>query len=196
MAISDYLSLTSPSVIGGIEIQATLEENYSDTLQITEQPVEQGASITDHAYKRPSEVVIRCGWSNSSIDALAGTFSAFFDGGSASGSSYIDGVYSQLLALQQGRQPFTITTARRQYSNMLIVALQVTRDNRTNDLLMVSATCREIIIVSTQATTLPPSANQANPASTAETVDAGVKQPQTGATPSPGGALSPSEWTG
>jgi len=196
MALLDFLTLTPKSSIGGIDIQATLEEVHNDTLQITEHPVEAGAAITDHAYVRPSEVVIRCGWSNSSTDALSGAVSALFNGGQLSSASYVDGVYSQLLALQQSRTPFDITTSRRQYTNMLLVGLSVTTDQATSNVLMVTATCKQIIIVNTQATTMPPKENQANPANTAETQNAGVKQPQSGATPSPGGAVSPSQWTG
>ncbi len=192
MAITDLLTLTPKNNIGGISISATLEEVNTDTLQITEHPVEQGAAITDHSYSRPSEVVIKCGWSNSSLQNLSSNASSFFNGGSVSLSDYISNIYSQLLALQQSRAPFSITTSKRKYSNMLIAGLQVTTDNKTNDVLMVSATCRQIIIVETQAITLPPASSQADPASTDSTSNTGVKQPVV-ATPSPGGSVSPGE---
>jgi hypothetical protein len=38
-----------------------VSEKHSDTLEITEHPVETGAAISDHAYKRPSEVVMEVG---------------------------------------------------------------------------------------------------------------------------------------
>lgn len=190
MDLNDILTLTPKGTIGGIQIQATLEEVYSDTLQVTEHPVEFGAAITDHAYKRPSEVVLRCGWSNSTLASLAGAVAAFFNGGGLSASDYVSGVYSQLLALQESRIPFSITTNKRQYDDMLIVGLSSTVDNTTSNMLMLTATCRQIIIVSTQATTLPGMDSQADPASTAETDNVGVVQPQSGS-PSPGGSVSP-----
>jgi len=189
-----FLTITPKGNIGGIDIQATLEEVHTDTLQITEHPVEIGAAVTDHAYSRPSEVVIRCGWSNSSTDALLGSITSLFSGGGLSGASYVDGVYSQLQTLQQSRVPFDITTTRRQYHSMLIVSLNVTTDSKTSNVLMVTATCRQIIQVATQATTLPPRTDQANPASTAQVENAGVQQPQAGATPSPGGAAPAGMW--
>lgn len=185
-----FLTLSPKGNIGGIDIQATLEEIHTDMLQITEHPVEIGAAVTDHAYSRPSEVVIRCGWSNSSFDALTGAVTSLFSGGGLSGASYVDSVYSQLQTLQQSRIPFTITTTRRQYSSMLMTSLNVTTDSKTSNALMVTATCRQIIQVATQATTLPPRADQANPASTAQVENTGVNQPQAGAMPSPGGALA------
>ena len=189
MSVLDLIQLSPKSNIGGIEIQATLEEQYSDALQITEHPVERGAAITDHAYKRPSEVVIRCGWSNSSTDSLVGAAQALFSG-QMSMSDYVSDVYSQLLALQEKREPITITTSRRQYEDMLIVGLNVTTDVKTSNVLMVSVTLRQVIIVSTQATTLPPRTDQANPEDTAEIEQRGIVQPVP-ATPSPGGAVSP-----
>ena len=51
--------------IGPIVAQVTLQEVHTDTLEITDHPVEQGAAITDHAFKRPAELIITCAWSNS-----------------------------------------------------------------------------------------------------------------------------------
>ena len=45
--------------------QATIQELMHDDLEITDHPVEQGSSISDHAYKRPSELVVKAAWSNS-----------------------------------------------------------------------------------------------------------------------------------
>src|ERR1700722_20299202 len=50
---------------GAIIAQATVEEMHSDETEITEHPVEQGSTISDHAFSRPSEVIVTCGWSNS-----------------------------------------------------------------------------------------------------------------------------------
>ena len=183
-----FLTVFPQGSIGGIDIQATIEESHTDALQVTEHPVESGAAITDHAYQRPAEVVIRCGWSNSSLEALAGSLISLFAGGGLSGASYVDGIYSQLQRLQQKRIPCKIVTTRRMYKNMLIVGLSLTTDQKTSESLMVTATCRQIIVVSTAATTMPPRASQANPASTAATENTGVVQPQAGATPSPGGS--------
>jgi hypothetical protein len=190
MSFFDQLTLSPKGKIGEIEIQATLEETHTDNLQVTEHPVEQGAAITDHAYKMPSEVVLRCGWSNSSLKALTGAASALFSGGSASVSDYITGIYTQLLKLQESRVPFDITTSKLQYENMLITGMQVTTDNRTSNMLMVQVTCRQIIIVKTQATTLPPKENQASAQKTGEVQNNGVQNANR-ATPSPGGAFPP-----
>ncbi|MCW3543122.1 phage baseplate protein [Burkholderia cenocepacia] len=188
--------LLATKMLGDIAISATIEETYSDEILITEHPVEKGAPVNDHAYQKPREVVIKCGWSNADYSALLGSSVKQFvgDGSSSMTSgSYIDGIYSQLLKLQSDRQPFDIVTSRRKYSNMLLQSLSVVTDVKTAGALMVTATCKQVIIVETQVTTLPPRENQADPAATAETQDAGVKA-ATPATPAPGGAAPPEIW--
>lgn len=66
------LFLQQSNQIGGIQVDTTLEETYEDALEITEHPVEAGAAITDHSFKRPMELVLSCGWSDSSASGLLG----------------------------------------------------------------------------------------------------------------------------
>ena len=51
--------------IGPIIANITIEEKHHDEVTITEHPVEMGANIADHAFKRPNEVTIRVAWSSS-----------------------------------------------------------------------------------------------------------------------------------
>ena len=192
-AASSLLSIPTHAQIGAISVQASITEDYEDTVEATEQPIEVGADITDHAYVKPSSLVLRCGWSNSGTQQLLSLAAGFFAGGQMSASDYVSGIYSQLLALQQSLQPITASTSLRKYTNLLIRSLRVTRDQRTSNALMVTATFRQIIVVSTQSTTLPPQANQANPANTAATQNTGTPALSVGS-PSSGGSLSPSHW--
>lgn len=141
--------------IGAIVAQVTISEQERDELTITEHPVEQGAPISDHAYKRPSEVTIRAGWSA----AKSGNLSA--NGG---------GVYAMLLGWQATLHPFDLHTGKRSYKNMLIQQITVTTDSHSEFALMADIVCRQVIIVATkktQAATNSNPANQADPASNA-----------------------------
>lgn len=157
--------------LGGLIPDVTIEELHRDELIVTEFPVEIGASITDHAYKRPSALQMRVGWSNSS----AGTEGA------------VQAVYQSLLALQASRRPFTVTTGKRRYRDMLISGLDVITDRQTENALMVVVGMREVILTTTQSrsaasqTTATPStdqSSQANPEATGNTTDTGTKQVQ------------------
>lgn len=180
-----------PKMLDTIRIGVTIEEVYNDELQITEHPVEQGAAITDHAYKRQPDVVLKCGWSNADYAALLSSPVVDFDDfGSTTQSEYIDAVYSQLLKLQESRVRFDAVTSRRKYSNVLLQGLRVVHDAKTSGALMLTATLRQIRIVQTKATRLPPRDDQADPSRTAETQNTGSKQ-AVPATPAPGGSVTP-----
>lgn len=155
--------------IGGIMAQVTIDEQASDDIQITEHPVEQGAPIADHAFKRPAQVTIRAGWTRQYAWDLSAE----------------SGVYGLLLSWQAALLPFDVYTGKRHYTNMLIERLQVTTDQHSEFALMATIACRQVIIVSTSTTTVKMSANsdnsKANPDSDGNENDGGDKQPtQTG----------------
>jgi len=155
--------------IGGIVAQVTIDEQASDDIQITEHPVEQGAPIADHAFKRPANVTIRAGWSRQyAWDLSAET-----------------GVYGLLLSWQAALLPFDVYTGKRSYTNMLIERLQVTTDSHSEYALMATISCRQVILVSTSTAEVPglsDSANQqSDPSQTGAETNGGSKQPnQTG----------------
>jgi hypothetical protein len=164
--ISYALIQPSARAIGQIYADVTIEENHRDEVIITQHPVEGGGVITDHAYKRPAELEIRCGFSNSTAGYVG----------------YVQEQYRALLALQLARQPFTVYTGKRRYRNMLIRGLSVVTDPHSENILMASVALQEIVIVSTQTTggqqggsTAAPGANgdQADPASTGGVMNGG-----------------------
>ena len=171
--------------IGSFTAFVTTEEQHDDELEITDHPIEQGASITDHAFKRPAQVVIKCGWSNSPqrtglIDGLVGAVTSTVDGVNSliTGNSQeqVRDIYAKLLELQASAIPFTVYTGKRTYTNMLLKRLSTTTDGKTENLLMVTAICQEILLVSTQTVTVnSDTSRQANPSSTGSTVNEGTK---------------------
>lgn len=176
--VLDTLLVRQSRSISGIFPDVTVEENHLDELEITSHPVEKGADIADHAFKRPLELVMRVGWSPSrSISLNRGILgdlaSRVTD---ITGNSYVQDAYEQLLSLQEALEPFEVVTGKRIYQNMLLKALAVTTDKQTENALFVEARFQEVILVYTQVTTLPPIAQQSFAPSTAAAVDAGVKQ--------------------
>lgn len=168
-----------------ITMQVVIEESHADELEITDHPVETGAMISDHAFKRPPEVTIKCGWSNSPsqaglIDGLVGGLKSTVTGvqnliGKKEAQNARD-VYDKLLALQAAVTPFDILTGKRKYTNMLIRSLSVTTDKSSENSLMATIVCRHVIIVSTRVVAVPADASrQQTPSSTAAPVDQGTK---------------------
>ena len=91
--------------------------------------------------------------------------------------SYNVTLYNALLALQNAREPFDIVTGKRKYSNMLLEKLTVTTTPDSEHALMVTAECREVIIVRTQVMAVPAEPGRhRNPAKTGGTANKGQKQ--------------------
>ncbi|WP_413702998.1 phage baseplate protein [Raoultella ornithinolytica] len=159
--------------IGLIVPSVVISETHSDALEITEHPVEVGAAISDHAYRRPSEVVMQVGFSGggSLLDFLDTTSIGLGVGLSPKET------YQELLDLQSSRVPLDVVTGKRIYSNMLIRALEVTTDRVSENILSARLTLREVIITSTTTTQVAPKSNMKQGANTSAVQNSGVKTP-------------------
>ncbi|PHM33332.1 phage baseplate protein [Xenorhabdus innexi] len=160
--------------IGMIVPSVVISEKHQDSTEITEHPVQRGAAISDHAYDRPSEVTMELGF------AGGGSLIDFLDLGTGfSFGKSPKAVYQQLLALKASKEPFNVTTGKRQYKNMLIRAIEVTTDKASENVLMVTLTLREVIIVDTatvKGIAAPPE-RMKYPLDTGPVVDKGTKAP-------------------
>lgn len=67
--------------------------------------------------------------------------------------------YQKLLELQGSRQPFDVITGKRQYSNMLIRAIEVTTDKASENVLLAVLTLRELNMTRTETATVTRQAN-------------------------------------
>lgn len=174
-----------------------IEEHHSDNLEITQHPIEQGAAITDHAYKRPAELTLKLGWSNSPIldkntiraEQLAGAAATLSPVAGAivgavgvgiaaasllfgDDSSSIKSVYAQLLKLQTDRTLFTIYTGKRVYVDMICKSLTTESDSESENSLIIAMSCQQVILVNTNLVSLP-KGTQKNPAQTASPTSKG-----------------------
>lgn len=155
--------------IGPIAIQVVIDEKTTDTLTITKQPVQQGASVTDHSYLEPTVFSSTAYFKDNSLSILGELNSI------TSPSTGLAKIYQTLLNLQSSRTPFSIVTPKRIYSNMLMASLSQTTDRNTENCLSVSMSFQQIIIVNV-TTTVVPRSNQKNAGRTGATQQAGTKQ--------------------
>lgn len=156
--------------IGLIIPSVVISEKHSDTLEITEHPVETGAAVSDHAYKRPSEVVMEVGF------AGGGSLLDFADTtaiGLSLGLSPKE-TYQQILDLQASRIPFDVVTGKRLYTNMLIRALEVSTDRTSENVLMAVMTLREVIITQTQSIAVADKSDMKEGVNTSAVINSGT----------------------
>lgn len=141
--------------IASFTAMCVVEEVGTDELEITKHPVQEGAQISDHAYVKAADLKIK----------------ALFDDELLP----LNEIYKKLLELQASRILFDVVTGKRLYKNMLMKSLSQTTDADNENILSVSFSLEEIIIVQVEVTTVPPRAKQANPARTGGTQNAGAK---------------------
>lgn len=141
--------------IGPISVDVIINESTNDTLTITKQPVQQGASITDHAYKEPTVFTSTIYFRYNLSKPLAQ-------------------IYQELLTLQSDRVPFDIITPKRIYKSMLISSLGQTTDKNTENTLAIVLSFQEVLIVKVTTTQVPRS-RQRSPGVTGKTESAGRK---------------------
>ncbi|PVZ79513.1 hypothetical protein C9426_33225 [Serratia sp. S1B] len=162
--------------IGIIVPTVVVSEAHSDTLQITQHPVENGATISDHAYMKPATVTMELGFAGggSLLDGLDTTKIFDIDTGLSLGESP-QVVYQKLQDQQQSRKPLDVITGKRQYKNMLIQSMDVTTDVTKENVLSCKLTLQQVIITETQK--VADKANMSGGVSTAGVQNAGTKSP-------------------
>ncbi|QCT20843.1 hypothetical protein FEM41_14905 [Jejubacter calystegiae] len=157
--------------VGLLVPAVVVSEKHADTLEITEHPVETGAAVSDHAYKRPAEVTMEVGFSGGgSLLDFVNTAAIGLSVGLSPKETY-----QQLLELQESRVPFDVVTGKRLYSNMLMRALEVTTDRTSENVLMATLTLREVIITSTQSVQVADKQNMAQGVNTSAVQNSGTK---------------------
>ena len=160
--------------------QVTVKESPIDELEVTNHPVEQGASITDHSFKKQAELILEVGWSNSGFQSLLNDLTAFktlLTGDGTGGFNYVDQVYQQLLTIQLSRIPINIVTGKRKYKNMLIRRMTAPTTSETENAIFVTMTLYEVLVAQTVASNFPDASVQANPQNTATIQNTGSSQP-------------------
>ena len=143
--------------IGTIAVDVILNEETNDTLTITKQPVQTGASMTDHSYLEPTILSMQILQQASPIAQLTslatgGSFNPF-----SVGSSQLAELYEDFLSLQSSRTPFVVTTPKRIYQNMLIASLRCNTDKNTENILSLGLTFQQVFFANVGITTLIPS---------------------------------------
>lgn len=113
--------------IGGVPIDVVISEEATSEMEIPEHPVEKGAKVSDHAWRKPEIINIEAANADA---AQAG--------------------YPALRAIQDAAEPFDFLSGWTLHRNMLIQTLTPHRDVENGQIFSFSCTLKEVIIVETQ----------------------------------------------
>lgn len=137
-------------MLDSLEVDATLSEVVSSASELTQHPIETGATVSDHVIERPREYRMEGVITNAPLsvsDRLDAGRIAWADLSSSSPAgtgNKVDGAYSLLEQMKASRDVVTIRTPLRIFTDMVMVSLQVTRDPKTGDALQFSAAFQQV----------------------------------------------------
>lgn len=153
-----------------ILLDASVSETHTSAASITSHPVERGANITDHVHREPDTITIQGIISNTPTRFPEGTVGVALI---RSVANLVSGVsndlaktgYEQLRQLVEGKELIKIVTTLREYNDMLLENLTVTRDADNGDCLNFSVTARQVRLISTSSVAAIPSPKEPKKAS-------------------------------
>lgn len=129
----------SLAVIDGFVLDCLLSDSHTFDSEVTEFPVESGATISDNIRPKPLVIVMEAIVSNTPL-----TFAGNFRG---SGSVPSIDCYVKLLAIRRERRLVTISTSLETFDNMALESLGVPRASGRGDELRFTATFKQVQIV-------------------------------------------------
>lgn len=157
--------------VGGLIFDATFEEQHESDLEVTDNPVESGVTVSDHAFAKPKRITLQAGVSDTPMRARPGdTF--------AGAVSRSRAAYEALVQLQAKAEPFDVQTGLKLYKNMVCTSVRAGQDKDTANSFVFTAVLREVQIVNTQAVTYPPRQRGAAAQQASKRREGGEKQGQ------------------
>lgn len=136
--------------LGSLEVECWLNEEHTRELEVTENPIEFGSPIVDHAFVKAQELVVEFGVSNLPIGLITDQF-----GGR--GTDRIQRAREMLFAMQDQRQMLTVQTITGGlYRDMLLKRISWRSDKKSVHAVKFALTLKEVKITQTETTQYTP----------------------------------------
>lgn len=142
------ITIIKPHKVGSYSFDVTFFERHQADVDITEQPIELGADITDHAFVKPLRLSV--GGAVSDVPLRA---NPSFDASSSNARS--SSAYQSVLKSMYTRQLITVQTGLANYPNMVMESLEAAQDKSTPDVFNFVMNLRQIFIVSVKNVAVP-----------------------------------------
>lgn len=122
---------------------AILKLDHTSGRKVTDNPVQNGANISDHSYQMPSTLTIDVGMSDS-MDSYR--LSQWGSNSGLSSPTKSVKAYQQILKWQQSGDPLTIDTRLGTYTNMVVETVSAPDDYTTKHGLKCMVSFKQIIV--------------------------------------------------
>jgi len=132
--------------IGGFFFDAVLREDHTESVKVTDHPVQTGANISDHAYNMPAKLTMEIGMSDAMDSIVTGQFTGWYTKSVSA--------YQMIKQLKEARLPLRVLTRLNLYENMIIEEINTPDDFKTLNGLRCTVTMKEIFVVEVSKTTV------------------------------------------
>lgn len=142
--------------VGVVQFDASISETHTRECEVTDHPVEEGSTISDHIRRTPEKIDVNGIVTNHPIVFLASVqaISPLLDDLSPV-SDRAELAYTKLTEIMDDGELVTVATSLREYSNMAITSMAVTRDVQNGNVLNCALSLREVIIAKTETVAAP-----------------------------------------
>lgn len=144
---------------------AVIRANHFGEVRATEHPIQNSASITDHAYVLPARLALEIGMSDAMDRYSRGVYT--------SDKSKSVSAFVTFTKWKDDCAPMTVATRLKTYKNMLVESVRAEDDNRTRHGLRAVIYFRELMLGTVTTRTV-----SARPDQSTSSTDEGTKQPE------------------
>ena len=159
------LSINPDQTENAITFDAVIREEHTSELSVTDNPVETGVVLSDHAYMQPQKLSMEAAFSDTPIyqQGTGGGVGVLVGGdgikpAADNGQPRSANAWAVLTRLQAMAVPFDVQTGLKLYKDMLILRLTCNQDKESAGALFFTADLREIQVATSQAVSYPPRA--------------------------------------
>jgi len=137
-----------------VTFDATMSENHSSNSEVTDHPIETGASVVDHIRRLPEELGLVGVVTDDPLVAERSTKATAANTGGDPDQRAVSAYNFILQSKDEGRL-VRVFTKLRDYRNMVIISLNVTRDRSESRIVRVELQLREVMIANTEQVEAP-----------------------------------------
>jgi hypothetical protein len=142
MAEINLLFQPTYTTIDTLQLDAAVSVQHQSEVDVTDHPVEDGSSISDHARTKPLTVTIE--------GIVSDTSTRLED---ERGEKFSDQAYASLKNLRDTHKLIQIVTPRETYTDMILQSLSIPENAQTGEALRFTAIFKQIRIVKSKVTT-------------------------------------------
>lgn len=178
--------------IGGFVIDAFLAEHYSFSNQVTDIPVEEGSTISDHIVEEQDVISVEAFIGNAAFETVVQDGNSLDSISPPEKGARIRQAYQELLRLKRAKEKLDVVMGLDTFADMVITSFEIDRDAENGVDLPFSMEFKRIKIVKSDTTAI--NGTSAAPPTSASDQISGTANEGTAATEQPEENQSKEEW--